>query len=617
VSRKAQELDRTAAAVYVITREDIRRSGATTLPDVLRMAPGVSVSELAANTWSVTARGFGGVNANKLLVLIDGRSIYTPLNGGVSWEMQMLPLDAIEQVEVIRGPGGSLWGANAINGVINIITQSADLAQGARVQTRVSRYEPGTFDVAYGGAFGSSAHYVASGRYFQRSTPGTTAGFPHGDDSEAYYGRTRIDWGAGADKFSLQSDAERGQGTQVQQVLSLNAPYRNTVLASPSFSGFSSNLTWKRSHSSRADSSLQAYYTSSTHSHLQESYHITGGEVKHHRALGERHDLVLGTEYRFIDSWVGGNGLITLRPSGIDSYVATSFVQDEVALSKALTITGGVKLGHDSVPGLELQPSGRVLWTVSAQHSVWGAVSRVVRPPNRFERGMHVITAVSPGPGGLPVVVTLDGSPDTSTESIAEVEAGYRAQYRTFSVDVTAFKGNYFNLTGLERGTAAPAMELGTPVVRIPLTAVNGGRGDTHGVEAAAAWKPAARWHVAGHYAFLDVKFDDSDRSSSSAVPINGPTPRHQFHLRTFVDLSRNVEASALLFRAGAISPLNIPAATRLDLQAAWSLSSDLKVVGGVRSLLHGDAAEYADRTASVIPTPVRPNPYAEVRWKF
>lgn len=617
VSRKPQEVGRTAAAVYVITRDDIRRSGATTLPDVLRMAPGFSVAELNANTWSVTARGFGGVHANKLLVLIDGRSVYTPLNGGVYWEMQLLPLDAIEQIEIIRGPGGSLWGSNAINGIINIITKTADRTVGGHVATHVGRYEPGNVDFGYGGKMGATGHYVTRARYSQRRAPGLTQGLANGDDVGAFYGRTRLDWGAGTDRFSFQADAERGDGNQVQSTLTLSPPFRIATRQPTSFAGASTMLSWKRTNSSRVDTSLQTYYSGFSRSELNEQAHAFDVDVRQHRAVGDRHDIVVGAEYRFTEGTVGSSPTVTITPAHTDGHLGTAFVQDEIALSDHVRVTGGVKVERNQNTGFEIQPSARVLWSFSPRQSIWSSVSRAVRTPNRYERGRHVIASTSAGPAGLPLAVTLDGSTDTVSESLIESEVGYRVQRRGYSFDLAGFAGEYMNLASLDRGIQEIGQEMGTQVLRVPFTSGNSAHADTRGVELAGTWKPARWWEVAAHYSFTKVRFLSSADGSVDKEPVSGPVPTQQVHVRTFMDLPRNIEAGVLFYRASAMPGINIEPFKRLDLQAAWSPSTSVRLSGGVRSLLHGATTEYADDAALAMMAPVRPNPYFEIRWGF
>jgi iron complex outermembrane recepter protein len=314
---------------------------------------------------------------------------------------------------------------------------------------------------------------------------------------------------------------------------------------------------------------------------------------------------------------VTGTPRIRITPVDSDSYVLTPFVQDEIAISRSFTLSAGVKGGHENIPGIELQPSVRALWMLSPRQSVWGSLTRVVRTPNRFERGMHIISAASPGQGPLPFVVTLEGSPDRTFESVVAVETGYRAQGHNASLDVTGYAGEYFNLAQMQRGTPAPAMEIGTPVIRLPLTSVGNGHADARGVETAVTWKPVGPWQIAGNYSAARVQFVDSRGASASAVPVNGPTPAQQFHARTFVDVTPRLQVGALFYRTSSIPKIDIRAFNTLDAQATWSLSDRVKVTGGAKGLLHGDGIEYRDTLTNVVPAPVRPNPYIGMTWGF
>jgi len=619
ISGKEQTIGRTAAAVYVITAQDIERSGATTLPDLFRMVPGFSVAQLNANTWSVTSRGFGGTHANKLLVLIDGRSIYTPLNGGVNWEMQLMPLEAIEQIEVIRGPGGSLWGTNAINGVINIITKSADRTQGGSLSTHVGRYEPGTVDFSYGGSVGSSGRYATYGRYFQRRAPGLTEGLRNGDDIDAAYSRARIDWATGTDRFSIQGDLQRSTGERVESVLLLSPPFHTAAPASGSSTAGTGVFSWMRSDSSRDERSLRFYYSGFARSELSEESHTFNADARHRRLVGARNDLSIGAEYRFTAGTVGGTPTKAIFPVHVHQHLLTAFVQDDIAIADSILLTPGVKAEHNQDTGFELQPSIRALWEVSSRHSLWGAVSRAVRTPNRFERGMRLVIASSPGPGGVPLVVTLQGSPLTSSEILTEYEAGYRVQRGAYSFDFTGFVGSYDDLASAASGTVGFDEVLGTRVLRVPLTARNDALATSRGVEVAASWKPTAWGQISAHYTLFDIDFgSQSDTGGSAqAVPINGPTPEHLFHTRAYVDLPGSFEASALFYRASAIPAIAIDAQNRLDLRLAWSAHRRVRLAVGAQNLLHGDTTEYADRTSRTVPSPVRTGPYAEASWRF
>ena len=619
VSRREEQLLRTAAAVYVITEDDIRRSGATTLPDLFRMVPGLSVAQLNVNTWSVTARGFGGTNANKLLVLIDGRSIYTPLNGGVNWEMQLLPLDTISQIEVIRGPGGSLWGTNAINGVINIITKSADRAQGGHLRAYVGRYEPGAVDFSYGGTFGAGGSHVTHGRYVQRRSLGLTAGSPNGDDIEAVYGRTRLDWAGGVNRLFFQTDLQSSNGDRVASKAQLSPPFRTFSRLDASSTSGSAVLSWTRSASSRVESGLQVSYSGFSQSDLSETSHELDVDARQHRRIGVRHDIVAGIAYRSTVGRVAPDSTITILPAYMHRRRLSGFLLDEVVVTDTLHVSAGAKLEGDQDTEMEVQPSVRGLWALSPRQSLWAAVSRAVRTPNRYERGMFILVSASPGPAGMPVAVTLEGSKDTSSEILTEYELGYRVYRRAYSLDATAFVGSYADLASHATGPSRVDELQGIRVIRVPLTARNDAAAVARGAEIAATWKPIRWGQVWGSYAHIDIDFGTPSGPGGSVqtVPINGPVPRHNLYARGAVDLPRGVQATALFYRASAIRAIDIRPASRLDLRVAWLARRGVQLAAGVQNLLHGESPEYADRTSRAVPSPVRISPYGEASWRF
>jgi iron complex outermembrane recepter protein len=581
------------------------------------MAPGLEVMRIDASKWSIGIRGFGSRLTRSVLVLIDGRTVYTTLFAGTYWEVQDTLIEDVDRIEVIRGPGGTIWGPNAINGVVNIITKTADRTTGGRLETHVGRYEPGNAEFSYGGKLGGTGHYVTRARFIQRGVPGLVQGLENGDDLQAFYARTRVDWMAGTNRFSFQADAEQGDGHQVRSLLVLAPPFRVPTRTANSFGGGTATLSWKRTHSSRVDSSLQIYYSGFVRSQLSETSHTFDVDARQHRALGQRHDVVAGAQYRFTDGKLGPDRTIAITPSELDAHLATAFIQDEVALTDRLHVTAGGKVERNQDTGFEAQPSIRALWNFSPQRSVWGAVSSAVRTPNRFERGMHVLASAVPGPGGLPLVVTLQGSPDTVAEELVDYEAGYRSQHRFYSIDITGFVGAYRDLSSLEPGAPVAAQEMGTRVLRLPLTAANNLEATSKGIEATTTWKPATWWEVSSNYSLERIDFRSRTAQSNSRPPVSGPVPEHQFHVRSFVDLPRGVDTSLLFYRSSSIPDLQVDAFNRLDWQLAWTASERLHLAAGVRNLLHASMSEYTDNTAQAVPTPVRTSPYAEIRWWF
>ncbi|MGE0445312.1 MAG: TonB-dependent receptor plug domain-containing protein [Vicinamibacterales bacterium] len=614
VARKEQTIARTAAAVYVITADDIRRSGATTLPDVLRMAPGFSVSQLNAGAWSVTSRGFGGLYANKLLVLIDGRSVYSPITGGIDWDMQLVPLDTIEQVEVIRGPGGSLWGANAVNGVINIITKRADATQGGRVGVVTSTYEPGTTDLSYGSRLGS-VYSVTRARYVQRRTPGEQAGFDDADGAESFFARQRFDWGQrGVNRFSLDGSVQGGTLRLVASTPTFTPPFADEHVRVTDTRSGHLRFAWDHTHNSRAETSLQAYYSggSRINSFSGNRWHSLDLDIRHRRALGSRHDVVSGVQYRYtllhdvpsIYSW---------RSDGDEpARLATGFVQDEIALGRAVRVIPGVKLEHNGDTGLEAQPSLRALWMPTPSQSVWAAASRAVRTPNRQDLGMHLAVAVIPAPTPLPLVLTVDGNPAIRSEVAKAYEVGYRFSRPRFSVDVTAYVTRYADLVASVEGEPEPGFELGRAVLRLPIRFVNADTVKGNGTEVAISWLPRDWWQIAGSYTLVDVDKEDAFTDS----PNNGAVAPHQFHARTSFELGHGVEASALFYHVSEFAEVGVDAYNRFDARLAWS-GRRIELAAGARNLLRREAPEYRDLVSHVEAAAIRRSLFGTVAVKF
>lgn len=618
VARKEQTVARTPAAVTVITSDDIRRSGVTTLPDLLRRVPGVSVAQITANTWSVTARGFGGIHANKLLVLIDGRSIYNPLSGGVSWPLQFLPLDSIEQIEVVRGPGGSLWGANAINGVINIITKSADQTPGGRLEVRAGSADRGMVGASYGGRLGSAGHYVGRVEYLNRRSPGALLSPGQRDALEVGSAGARADWRTSADRVTVTFDLREGELTYVRAAPQLTPPFRTPTTQVMDLRAGHALARWSHTHSSSVRSDLQAYYNGQTRlgGDLSDRVHVVDVEARQRRALGGRQDLVVGTGYRLSSGTVVASRVLTTLPERDREHLFTAFAQDEIALPGSVSLIPGFKTQYEEITGLEILPSMRALWSPERDHAVWAAVSRAVRTANRFDRGARYVGAILPGAGPLPVAVTMNGSTAVGNESLVAVEGGHRIRLGDVALDTTAFTGHYYDVLSSVRGAAAPGTALGAPVILAPSFLTNGYEGTTKGVETQATWTPSSRWQGSAAYSFVSVELRPRDGSTgTNEVAVNRPVPQHEWHLRTDVTPVRSLELSALLYGATKIGTA-VPAYRRLDLRAAVRTSRRVDFVVGAQNLLHDDTVEFVDE-AGPTSVPAGAAAFGEVVWRF
>jgi iron complex outermembrane recepter protein len=618
VSFKPQPLSRTAAAVYVITTTDIERSGATTLPDLLRMVPGFNVAQISATAWSVTSRGFGGLYANKLLVLIDGRSVYSEVSGGVNWGMQFPPLYLVKQIEVIRGPGGSMWGANAVNGVINIITKSADDLQGTAVTAHSGRYEPGIIDVSNGGAIAGRVRYVASGRYFQRRSPALTGSLAGSDRAEAVEARTRIDWSAGrTQRFWLAAAGGRTGQTQDNSFPSAVPPYAETIRAVFTPHVAHVTLSWSATPSGGVENSVLAYYSSATNGFPFVAGSERTADVKgwQRRSIGRHHEIVAGAEYR--NTAIAVTNIPTLRfnRQHARQHDLTGYVQDEIMVSRKLSVTPGIKTEND-VSGFEALPSLRAVWNPTPRQAIWASVSHGMRRPHLFEQDIRWVSAIVPVQGSLPLAMMIEGNPDAHSEILNEVEGGYRAKAGTLTVDVSAFGGRYHDLLTAEPSAPALGQELGLDVVRISRRLVNASSAKVDGGETSATWTPGSRVQFGAGYSFVTLTSAPGAAEASDLARAHTSVPRQQWNARALFDVPGGADISAFFFHAGPIPAQRVASYNRLDLRLAHRIAGAARLVVGARNLFRKPGIEYVDISGAVS-IPARPDAYAEIAWMF
>jgi iron complex outermembrane receptor protein len=601
VSRKVQPLSRTAAAVYVITQEDIARSGARTIPDLLRMAPGFNVAQLDSNSWAIGSRGFGALYASKLLVLVDGRSVYSPLFAGVHWDMQNVALDDIERIEVIRGPGGTLWGANAVNGVVNIITKSAKATSGGLARGVVAGARGGEVNARYGAALGDNVDFRVFGRGLRRDSS-SFAGIDSPDLGRIEIGGGRVDWRRSEiETLTVQGFVQQGRIDRV-------FPTQGGLVArTGGFDESNAMISWTRSPSGRSETAVQAYFDS-YNTGTDSSWQIFDVDARHRRVLG-RHEFVAGTGVR---TWMNAEAGYT--PEHERSRLFHAFVQDEIQIAQGLYLTPGSKFEHNDYTGFEMQPSVRALWKPAARHAVWTAVSRAVRTPSRANRGAQVsLDTVTTS--GVPVRLTLSGNPDMDSERLRGLEAGYRVQCGSASIDVSAFRNGYDRLQSAEPvfNAFAPP-DPSTLLMRMG----NGLEGTSAGVEVSGTWLPSPRVRVFGNYSHLSLDVVNSPGSFDflSKSVENNSAPANQLHGRVYVDLPARLDASALVWRVGAIDGLGIDAYTRLDLRLGWAATRQIELAVSARNLLRDASTEFLDLSGTQA-MPVRRNVVAEVAWKF
>jgi iron complex outermembrane receptor protein len=456
VLRKEQPLSGAAAAVYVLTAEDIRRSGAASLPEALRLVPGVTVTRTNAWNWEITVRGFDSDGSAKLLVLIDGRSVYSPLYSGVFWDVQNVVLSDVERVEVIRGPGAVSWGENAVNGVINIITKSAKDTQGGLVQGGGGKEEEGFGTLRYGGKISDDIHYRVYGTGFKRDNFRNIDGSDAKDGWNMAQGGFRID-GQLTEKNSFTAQGDIYDGDASENILrfeSFAPPFTNRIKNQINLHGGNALLRFNRNESEESQLSFQTYYDrterfTDLYSETRDTFDF---DFQHHYKVSEHHDIVYGASHRIttadIDNWPS----LGFYPQHRTDHLTTAFVQDEIKLvPETFSVIPGVKLGHNSYTGFEYQPALKAVWTPpDRRQTVWASISRAVRIPAAIDTDIQAFGLGSVAPDGTPMVLGLYGNPDFDSEKLLAYELGYRAEpSKQFSFDVALYYQDYDQLLSL------------------------------------------------------------------------------------------------------------------------------------------------------------------------
>jgi iron complex outermembrane receptor protein len=597
VSRTVESMRDAAAAVAVVTREDIRRSGATTIPDALRLVPGIHVGGQTSSSWAVSARGFSSVNSEKLLVLSDTRSIYTPLVSGVVWDVQDYLLDDLERIEVIRGPGAALWGSNAVNGVINITTRSARDTLGFYAEGTAGTFDRASLGMRYGAESAGGVSYRVFGKYFERD--GTDHASTTEDDAwKITHLGFRTDWdGDTGDSFTVQGDAYSGQEGQLVPAI--------TVIGRPGPAGplehdmRGGNLLarWRRSYDDSSDMQLRAYYdyTHRDDPSYEDTLHTFDLDFQRRFLAFARHEIIWGAAYRFTSNDNQPGLLWALEPEKSDDQLVSGFIQDQIAVSQSLRVTLGTKLEHNDFSGFEVQPSVRVAWLPRERHTLWSAVSRAVRVPTRFERDIRVDAS---DPAGNPVI-RLVGNDDFESEELIAYEAGYRWQpLDALSFDLALFYNDYDELATVELGT--PFIDPDTGQTIVPVETQNMMHGHTAGAELLVEWQPIADWRLTANYSYIDMDLVPEGLDINRNARLEGSTPRSLAGLRSLLTLGGRFELDAqlryqsrILTNQLTLAGEGVDSYTELDVRLGWRLSDAwlLSLVG--QNLLHDQHAEF------------------------
>jgi iron complex outermembrane receptor protein len=623
VSRKSEPLASAAAPIHVITQEEIRRSGMSSIPELLRMVPGLEVAQMDASTWAISSRGFNGQYAGLLLVLVDGRTVYTPTSNGVYWDVQDALLEDIDRIEVIRGPGAVLWGLNAVNGVINIVTRPASATQGGLLTASIGNQQRPDAGMRYGGRAGDAGFYRVFVRYFDRQAHLESTGLRSTDGWHALRAGFRADWDfSPRNSFTVLGGGYRGLEHHVEnKILSLQPPLAQPLTVSERIAGGDLLTNWHHTFSDRSDLSAQTYfdYTERIDYARSDLRKTADFDLHHHIAVGTRHELTWGLRYRYAASHTSGSFLLSFDPRVSVNNTVGGFVQDEITLvPQRLRLVLGLRHDNDGDEGAEIQPDARLLWSPTARHSFWFGVSRPVGEPSLASRGIRFPQDVFAGPTGLPVAGTLLGNPDVEDISTLALQAGYRGEWtETLAVAVDGFHSTHKDFVSLDAG--APFLETSPPPAHLvlPIVFQNALEGDTHGLDLSVNWQAATRWKLVGSYSWLEMNLHHVLTGAAGAALTNGSSPQHQFQVRSYLDLPRNWEWDLSLYRVGRLPAIGVPAYTRLDTRIGYHLGerAEFSIVG--QNLLRRRHPEFGPFAASILTTEVERSGYAKFTWTF
>jgi iron complex outermembrane receptor protein len=593
VSRKEEKWLEAASAIQVITSEDIRRSGATSIPEALRLASNLHVAQVNSSQWAISARGFNNVLANKLLVMIDGRVVYTPLYAGVFWDVQDVLLEDIERIEVVSGPGGTLWGANAVNGVINIITKDTRDTAGFLLEGGVGTELPGFGSLRYGGELTPDLHYRIQARGIRHNDTVQLNGLPAQDSWALSQGGFRLDWNPrGKDRLTFKGDIYDGN------------PNPEANATGVIVSGGNVLANWTRKISDSADFQLHFYYDRTWRDFgagLKEKLTTYSFDWQNHFRVGQRQDLVWGLNYRLMDHDTQNLTLLKFLPANKTHAVSGAFIQDEITLvDRRLRVTLGSKFTHNAYTGFEVQPSARLKWTIKQSQTVWGAISRAVRTPSRIDGEFFLFAN--------PTFPVISGNSDFRSEELVAYELGWRSQpTANLSLSLASFYNRYDNIRSAQPGP---------PPFGLPITFHNAVRGEAYGLEVSGIYQVNHWWRLRGGYTLfrkhLEVKPNEVDLNRATA---ESNDPKNQFQVQSTMDLPGRLELSASLRYVGALPRPAVPGYVGLDSRLGWRATSNLELSLVGQNLIGDEHLEFIP--ASPARRQVERGVYGKVTWRF
>jgi len=580
---------------------------------LLRMVPGLDVTQIDANHWAISSRGFNDQFATKLLVLMDGRTIYSPVTAGVFWNVQDVPLNDIDRIEVIRGPGATLWGANAVNGVINIITKSAKDTQGGFATVTYGTEDQPYTTVQYGGQFATNLFYRAYVTYFNRDNFSDATGKATADSWDAIRGGFRTDWEpTTGNNFTFQGDVYHSNAGETIDETTLTPPFSNRTNYVDHDSGGNMLGRWTHNFSDTSQLSLQMYYDHSDDGNApiiikNNTYDF---DLQQRFGLGTRQDIVLGAGYRYLTTDIANSDFfVTLTPDSDREQIANAFLQDDLTVVRdRVHIIIGSKFEQNSVTGFEWEPSVRLAWTPTEKQTVWAAISRAVRTPSSLERDILENRSYSP-----PVLVEVFGNPHLGSEEVTACELGYRIKpVERLSFDLATFYNVYDHLIAPVQGT--PFFEPPAGPVVVPLTFQNNTSAETYGAEISSEWRVTDNWKLTASYSYLQEQLNPQ--------PAYNNDPQNQFQIHSHLNLPHHVEFDGGIFYVSQISPLlgnlntDIPAYVRMDLGLTWRPTSSLELGLFGQNLLDDNHPKFTNYKSTVL-TEIPRSIMGRITWHF
>jgi iron complex outermembrane recepter protein len=630
-SKKEQKLSKVAAAIFVITQEDIRRSGATNIPDLLRVVPGLDVGEINGSTWAIGSRGFNQQFENKLLVLVDGRSVYSPTFAGVFWDTLDLPLFDIERIEVIRGPGGTIWGANAVTGVISIFTKKAAETRGTLVETGAGNILQGFGTVQYGGTAGKNTDFRVYANYFNQDHLLDLNGQSGADGWRRLREGFRTDSALSTkDSLMIEGDISTGrEGELGFELPAVTAPGFIAAAEEISLANGSFQSVWSHTHSETSNSSLQFSYSQHRRDDPQNPEFRSTYDLDYRQqfAWGSRQDIVWGLGYEYTADHIGGGFTVAMNPPDRGQQLFDSFVQDEIVLvPERFYLTAGTKLEHNDYTGLEFMPSVRASWSLSDHNMLWVAVSRALRAPSRNDTNLVLNIGNIAPPGSTPILLRLLGNPEFRDERLIAYEAGYRTMISAnLSMDLAAYFNDWDNLQTTEPSSTLFENSPPPPHQVQTVTYENLMTGGAYGVEVTGNWKVKNSWTISSGFEYADLHMHTVATSLDlQTVPfVEGSTPGRTAQLHSHLELTRKLawDTSAYyvdpLRNQGPTGSVRIPGYTRLDTGLTWRPRERVSISVVGQNLVKDHHMEFEDLNGSMQSGLVKRSAYAKFTWQI